>query len=255
MPGPQSIPAIRDISGADLSWALAEGWKDFQDRRGDLILLALIYPVLGILAALLAFNDQLLPLVFPLVAGLSILGPAVASGFYEMARRREEGIDPSWWHFLDPLRGPSRDGLLALTGGLLVLFVGWLGVAWGIYEATIARYQPVGVRGFVDALLHTREGWAMIALGNLAGFGFALLTLVLTVVSFPMAVDRPVDAGTAVATSVAAVRRNPAAMAGWGLRVALLLALGCLPLFIGLAVVLPVLGYATWHLYTRLVQR
>lgn len=247
--------AIRAIDGNDLNWALAEGWRDFQENRGYLIFLAAMYPALGFLAALLAFNNQLLPLAFPLGAGLSIMGPAVAAGFYEMARRREEHIDPSWAHFLDPLRDGRRDALLVLSAGLLVLFLIWLGIAWAIYSATLQPLHPAGIRGFIDALMRTREGWTMIVLGNLAGAVFAVLTLVLTVVSFPMAVDRPVDPGAAVATSLAAVRRNPVSMTRWGIRVALLLALGCLPLFIGLAVVLPVLGYATWHLYTRLVQR
>ena len=251
----QPLP-VRHITESDLSWALAEGWKDFRDKRGDLIFAGVLYPVIGLCAAVLARNDQVLPLFFPLVAGLSILGPAVASGFYELARRREEGGDASWWHFLDPLRGRSREGLLLLlTLGLAGLFLLWLAAAWLIYEATIAGYNPVGAGQFVDRLLHTREGWTMIVLGNLAGLVFAIATLLFSVVSFPMVVDKSVDAPTAVATSLRAVQANPKVMASWGLRVAGLLFLGCLPAFIGLAVVLPVLGYATWHLYTRVVQR
>ena len=102
------LPEIRRIETADLTWALAEGWKDFTEKRGDLIFLGLLYPVICFVAVALAFNAPLLPLLFPLVAGLSIAGPAVASGFYELARRREEGRDSSWWHFLDPLNGRSR---------------------------------------------------------------------------------------------------------------------------------------------------
>ena len=108
---------------------------------------------------------------------------------------------------------------------------------------------------FITRLFGSADGWAMILLGNLAGGVFAVIALVTSIVSFPMAVDRDVDAATALETSVRAVRANPGAIAGWGARVAGLLLLGCLPAFIGLAVVLPVLGYATWHLYTRLVER
>jgi uncharacterized membrane protein len=201
------------------------------------------------------FNDRLLPLFFPLVAGLSIFGPAVAAGFYEIARRRELGLDSSWLHFFDPLRGRSRATLAMLTAGLAVLFAGWLLAAWLIYTATIGATEPAGMADFFRRLLTTPEGWTLIGLGNLVGFGFAVATLVLAVVSFPMAVDKPVDAGLAVATSIHAVTENPAVMASWGLRVAGLLVLGCLPGFVGLAIVLPVLGYATWHLYTRLVER
>lgn len=248
-------PRLRRIDEADLNWALAEGWADFKDRRGDMIVLALIYPVVGLVAAALAFNARLAPMVFPLVAGLSILGPAVASGFYELARRREAGLEASWPHFLDPLRGRSRTPLAVLTAGLAVLFVAWLIVASLIYAATLGAAGADDAADFLNRLFTTPQGWAMIVLGNLAGFVFAAVTLVATLISFPMVVDKPVDAWAAVAASIRAVRENPGVTASWGLRVAALLALGCIPLFVGLAVVLPVLGYATWHLYTRLIER
>jgi uncharacterized membrane protein len=248
-------PKLRRIGETDLNWALAEGWKDFKDRRGDLVVLALIYPVVGLVAAALSFNTRLLPMFFPLVAGMSILGPAVASGFYELARRREAGLEAGWVHFLDPLRGRSRTPLAVLTAGLAVLFVAWLIVASLIYAATLGAGGAVDAGDFLNRLFTTPRGWAMIVIGNLAGFAFAAITLVATLISFPMVVDKPVDAGTAVAASIRAVRENPKVTASWGLRVAALLALGCIPLFVGLAVVLPVLGYATWHLYTRLVER
>jgi uncharacterized membrane protein len=248
-------PKIRRIGEADLNWALAEGWKDFQAKRGDLIVLALIYPVVGLIVAAAALDQLLLPMFFPLVAGLSLLGPAVASGFYELARRREAGLESSWVHFVDPLRGRSRVGLAALTAGLVALFVAWLIVASLIYDATIGSNPASGPADFLARLFTTPQGWAMIVAGNLTGFAFAVVTLVVSFVSFPMLVDKPVDAVTAVTTSVRAVAKNPKAAASWGIRVAGLLVLGCLPLFVGLAVVLPVLGYASWHLYTRLVER
>ena len=89
--------------------------------------------------------------------------------------------------------------------------------------------------------------------GNLIGFVFALVTLVISVISFPLLLDRDVGAAVAIQTSVRAVAKNPVAMATWGLIVALLLAVGSIPLFVGLAVVVPVLGHATWHLYRRVV--
>lgn len=252
---PLNAAQVRRIDEADLRWALAEGWKDFQEKRGDVIFLALIYPVVGLAAAVAVFNDRLLPMFFPLVAGLSIFGPAVAAGFYEIARRHELGLGSSWLHFLDPLRGRSRASLMILTAGLAILFAGWLLSAWLIYATTIGATEPAGMADFFRRLLTTPEGWTMIVLGNLVGFAFALITLILAVVSFPMVVDKPVDAGTAVITSIHAVMENPTVMASWGLRVAGLLVLGSLPGFVGLAIVLPVLGYATWHLYTRLVER
>jgi len=252
---PAGLPEIRRIDTGDLRWALREGWKDFLAKRGDLIVIGPLYPIICLVAAVVTFNDPLLPLFFPLVAGVSIAGPAVASGFYELARRREEGLDSSWWHFLDPLNGRSRLPLAMLTGGLAALLIGWLITAYAIYAVTFGADAPMHVSDLFGRLFTTRAGWELIILGNLAGFCFAVATLVFSVVSFPMVVDKPVDAELAVRTSLAAVRKNPGAVCGWGLRVAALLLLGLIPLAVGLAVVLPWLGYATWHLYTRLVVR
>lgn len=257
---PQSAPstvdehAVRRIGKADIDWALAEGWRDFKAKRGDLLFIGVIYPVICIVAAVVTFNDSLFPLFFPLVAGLSIAGPAVASGFYELARRREEGIDSNWWHFLDPLKGRSRTPIAILSLMLAGLFIGWLVAAYAIYMLTFGADGPMRASE-LGRIFTTDSGWAMIVIGNLVGLAFAAIAITLSFVAFPMVVDKPVEAPTAVATSIAAARRNPGETIGWGLRVAALLVLGTIPFGVGLAVVLPWLGYATWHLYTRLVVR
>jgi uncharacterized membrane protein len=249
------VLSVRKITTADLDWALREGWSDFQAKRGDLIFVALLYPAIGLIAAAFALNDAALPLVFPFAAGLSIFGPAAASGFYELARRREAGLDSTWQHFFDPMRGRKGSTILMLTTGLGALFLLWLGAAYAIYAGTMGPDIRGGIGSFLSQLFTTSGGWTLIILGNLAGAVFAVITLMTTLVSFPMAVDRDVDPGHAVETSLRAVSANPGVVAGWGLRVGILLVLGALPAFIGLAVVLPTLGYATWHLYTRLVDR
>ena len=253
--GVDGAAPVRRIGGEDLSWALAAGWRDFREKRGDLLFIGLLYPVICLLAVVVTFNEPLLPLLFPLVAGLSIAGPAVASGFYELARRQEEGLESSWWHFLDPVKGRIRVPLASLTIGLAVLFVGWLVVAYAIYAVTLGAGGATDIGSIASRLFTTAEGWTLIVLGNLAGLAFAVATLVFAVASFPMVVDKSVDASAAVHTSIAAFRRNPRELLGWGVRVAALLVLGTIPFAIGLAVVLPWLGYSTWHLYTRLVER
>ncbi|HEY2050168.1 MAG TPA: DUF2189 domain-containing protein [Caulobacteraceae bacterium] len=256
-----ALPAIRRFRAADLDWALAEGWRDFRQLRGDIVFLPLVYPLAGFFALVLAVNASFVPMVFPAVAGISILGPAVSAGFYELARRRDQGLDLTWTHFFDPLRRRTRGGLLLLTFGLFVLFALWLTAAFLLYRATIAagyhRTVDAGgdlaLRGFLHALFGTSAGWTMIIVGNLIGFAFAVVTLVLTFLSFPMVVDGRGGALTAVLTSLRAARLNPAATADWGVRIAILLAIGCAPLFLGLPIILPLLGYATWRLYTRVV--
>jgi uncharacterized membrane protein len=255
IPHADDLAAIRQIHVDDLRWALAQGWRDWTHRRSDLVFAGLFYPLICLVAIYVTLDQPLLPLLFPLVAGVSIAGPAVASGFYEIARREDAGEHAGWAHFFDPLRGRSREPLITLALGLALIWLAWLAVAWAIYGATLGYATPASIGAFVSRVLTTPEGWALIVAGNLAGFVFALATLAVSAVSFPMAVDRPVDAGIAMRTSIAAFRRNPAVMLGWGARVALLLAVGTIPFGIGLAVVLPWLGYATWHLYTRTVVR
>jgi uncharacterized membrane protein len=247
--------AMGTLDAGDLSWALGKGWADFKLRRGDLLMLPVIYIVVGIAASALAFNAALFPILFPLAAGFALVGPIAAAGFYELARRHEAGLEAGWWHFLGPLKGRARGPLLTLSGFLLLLFLGWLAAAQGLYSATLGTLAPQTAAEFVRDLLGTSQGLTMIVLGNVLGAGFALVTLAVAAFSFPMVVDRDVSAGQAISMSVDVFRRNPVVMIGWGARVAGLLLLGALPLFVGLMVVMPVLGYATWHLYTRAIAR
>ncbi|MEP6868113.1 MAG: DUF2189 domain-containing protein [Novosphingobium sp.] len=249
---------IRHLELHDLRWALSQGWDDFLAKRGDLIFIGIIYPVAVMVVAMYALQASVLPLIFPLAAGSILFGPAAASGFYELARRRELGLDTRWRHFLDVVRGPAAPSLFAMTATIFMVFMFWMSVAWFIYTATLGSVAPESVesaRAFLRAVLTTSEGWRMIIVGNLAGLAFAILTLAISVVSFPMLVDRPVGWVVALRTSVRVAWKNPVPIAVWGLIVVGLLVLGSIPALVGLAVVLPVLGYATWHLYTRAVVR
>lgn len=251
---PAQALEVRTITTADLGAALREGWGDFMDRRGDLIFVGIIYPMVGFIAAIVALRGSLIPLFFPLAAGISLLGPAAAIGFYELARRREQGLAADWSHFLDVTKRPAFDSIAVVTGVLLAIFGAWVTAAATLYFALMGP-APESVGAFVSRLFTTPEGWALIIAGNLLGAAFAAAVLAVSVVSMPMLVDKDVDARTAVDTSLSAVSANRGVMLRWGLIVAALLIVGSIPFFVGLAVVLPVLGYATWHLYTKLVVR
>lgn len=244
---------VNTITNNDLSAALREGWQDFNDKRGDLVFAALIYPVIGLIAAWAANGGPMTWLLFPLAAGLSLVGPLAATGFYELARRREAGLESGWQHFLDVARSPRLDGIAVVAVILIALFAGWLVAAGLIYGVFFGLHEPASLGALFGEVLTTPRGWAMIIVGNLIGFAFAVAALALSVVSLPMLIDRDVSAGQALSTSIASVRRNPAVMARWGLTVAALLVAGSIPAFLGLAVVLPWLGYATWHLYRKAV--
>ena len=248
-------PAIRRISNHDVWESLRLGFSDFQAYRSDVIFLSVIYAVVGLVAARMAFGSDLLPLLFPLASGFAIVGPLAAVGLYEMSRRREQGAAVGWANAFDVLKAPAIGGVVALGAILIAVFLAWLVVAWAIFDATLAPSLPPAVSPsqFARAVLFTGPGQAMIALGMSIGFAFALLAMMLSVVSFPLLLDRDTGLDTAIGTSFRAVLSNPLPMALWGLVVAAGLLAGSALAFVGLMVAVPVLGHATWHLYRRLI--
>jgi uncharacterized membrane protein len=246
-------PVIRTISLSDLHQALRSGWEDFKAVPSHAILLCVIYPVVGLALARVVAGYAVLPLLFPLAAGFALLGPFAALGLYELSRRRERGETPSAWDAFDVLRSPSFGAMLGLGTLLLALFVTWVATAEAIYIAVFGYQGPASLSDFVDRIFTTPQGWWLIVVGCGVGFLFALVALCISVVSFPMMLDRQASAGEAMVTSLRVAAKNPLAIAAWGLIVAALLVVGSLPFFIGLAVVIPLLGHATWHLYRKAV--
>ncbi len=249
-----AAPTIRRIGPADLFAALARGWEDFAATPSHAVFLCVIYPALGIAIAGLTLGFAILPLLFPLAAGFALIGPLAALGLYELSRRREAGVSASAADALDVLRSPSLGAILALGALLMILFVTWVTTARAIYVANFGYATPDSIAQFAHDVLFTRQGWTLIVVGNLVGFVFAALALTISVVSFPLLLDRDVGAAVALLTSVRVVAANPLTMALWGLIVAALLVIGSLPVFLGLAVTLPLLGHATWHLYRKAVE-
>lgn len=247
---------LRKIGVSDLRAALAQGWEDFLAKRGDLVFIGFIYPIVVLAACIYAYRASAVPLIVPLLSGAVLLGPVVASGFYELARRREAGLDARWRHFFDVFRGPAARSIAALTSIIAMLFLFWMVAAGEVYAATLgAAYPdaPQRIAGFLRLLVTTSQGWRMMIIGTLVGLVFALVTVAIGLISFPMLVDRRVGWRTAMVTSLRVTWTNPVTTIIWGLIVVALLVLGALPAFVGLAVVLPVLGYATWHIYKRAV--
>jgi len=248
-------PQVRRIDVADLKGVLRKGLEDFGVYRSDVIFLCIVYPIAGFLLARFAFGQDLLPLLFPLASGFALIGPLAAVGLYEMSRRREEGVEITWADAFGVIRAPAFGAILVLGLILLAIFLLWLIAASAIYNVTLGPEPPASTAAFIRDVLTTNAGWAMIVAGCGVGFLFALLVLAISVVSFPLLLDREVGLYTAIATSVRAVVVNPVPMAAWGLIVAGGLVLGSIPILLGLIIIMPVLGHATWHLYRRVVER
>ena len=247
-------PTVRKIGTADLKAALRKGVEDFNEMPTHLVFVGLIYVLFGIVLAALTFSSNALPLLFPLVSGFALLAPFAAIGLYELSRRRELGLDTSWDHLFDVLRSPSLPAILALGVVLMVIFVAWLMTAQALYEWLYGPMAPQSYPAFLWEVLTTPRGWTMIILGHAIGFIFAAIVFSVSVISFPLLLDRDVGAACAVQTSIRAVMANPVPMALWALIIAALVMIGSAPLLVGLAVVVPILGHASWHLYRRTIE-
>jgi uncharacterized membrane protein len=248
-----AAPQIRKITIGDLFDALRMGWRDFWRHPSHLAFLFVIYPIAGVLIAFWTVGNSAMHLLYPLATGFALIGPFAALPLYEMSRRQELGLDASWTDCLRVWRSPAAGSIALLGLMMLVILAGWLGAAQALHEQLFGFRAISTLSEFTADILGSAQGWTLIFWGNVIGLAFAALTLAVIVVAFPLLVDRPVGATMAVVTSLRAVRANMVPIAVWGLIVAALLMAGSLPLFVGLAVVLPVLGHATWHLYRKLV--
>jgi len=247
-------PVVRKLTFQDLEIALRQGLDDFRAVPSHAVMLCLIYPVVGLVLARLVMGYEVLPLLFPLAAGFALIGPFAAIGLYELSCRREQGLDLSASHAFNVLRSPSFGAMLALGTLLFILFVVWVATAQAIYVSYFGYAAAANIPDFARKVFTTPEGWGLIVVGCGVGFLFALVALCVSVVAFPMMLDRHSSMTDAMLTSLRVVQTNPAQIAAWGLIVAALLIVGSLPAFIGLAVVIPILGHSTWHLYRRAVE-
>lgn len=247
-------PVVRLIRVSDLLRSLTRGYNDFSAMPSHALFLCVIYPMLGMVMIAMTLNCSMLPLAFPLAAGFALVGPLAAIGLYELSRRREAGLDSSASHVLEVLYSPSLGAIIALAFLLTVIFLIWLAVAEAVYVADFGYAAPTSTVQFVDDVFNTSAGWNLIIVGTGFGFLFAVVTFTASVVSFPLLLDRDVGAAVALLTSIRVIARNPATMALWALIIAALLVIGSVPFFLGLTVVIPVLGHATWHLYRQAVE-
>ena len=250
------VPVVHSIDVADLTDALTKGIDDFKAMPTHLVHFAWIYPIVILIGTRTYAGYDVLPFAFPLLTGYTLVGPLVAIGMYELSRRREiEGKVVSRMYAFEALRSPSIRSIAALGILLMVIYFLWLFAAQTIYVSFFGTAEPDSIPAFVEQIFTTPEGWGVILVGCGVGFIFATVVFTLSVISFPLLLDRDVGFMTAAGTSIRAVLKNPVTMFIWGLIVAVSLAIGSLPFFVGLAVVMPVLGHSTWHLYRRVVER
>jgi uncharacterized membrane protein len=245
-------PVVRPITFGDVAEALIQGLRDFQAAPLYGMALGALYCIAGIAIILSVTKLGMSYLAYPLAAGFTLLGPFVAVGFYEISRKREAGQTASLADIRNAMMSRPEIGWMAFV--TLFIFIMWM------YQARFLMALFFGLNAsftslpqFIATVLTTPEGLVFLLVGNMIGAFLAIVLFSLTVVSFPLLLDRDVDCVTAMITSVRAVARSPAPLLAWAGMVVVLLVLAALPFFIGLIVVLPVLGHATWHLYRRII--
>lgn len=246
-------PVLRPIGLSDIRAALTAGVRDFLHFRSDVMAACLLYPIIGLGLIGASAHRGALPLIFPILSGFALVGPIAAIGLYELSRRRERGEPAAWKDMMRVTSAPGFGGIVMLSAGLACWYFLWIVSAWFLHVLTMGPSNYPDTEAFLKAVLATPGGWGMMALGIPLGFLFAAVALAVSVLSFPLLVDREIGLPRAVVCSFRLFRQNPVTVLAWGGIVVAGLVLGALPMLLGLAVTLPILGHATWHLYRRAV--
>tara|TARA_B110000858_G_scaffold198518_1_gene266114 strand:- start:622 stop:1434 length:813 start_codon:yes stop_codon:yes gene_type:complete len=244
---------VRQITLKDLFQSLREGYEDYGTKPSSIPLLFLFYALFALVLTLFALGQDMRYLLFPMAAGFTMIGPIAAIAFFAMSKRREQGQELRWRAAFNFIHTSSFAPILALTLLMSLLYLSWLFMAELIFFSLFESTMPTSMADFVNQLFNTRHGGALIAYGNFVGLLFAFAAMALSIVAFPLALDKTVTSFTAVRVSIRAFMSNTLVLTVWGIIFVALMAVGAAVFLIGLAVALPVLGHATWHLYRKLI--
>lgn len=250
---PYRMPVVRPIAGADIRAAVLAGAEDFRRAPRYGLFFGAFYSVGGILLVLAVTILDMPWLAYPLAAGFALLGPFIAVGLYEVSRRLELGLPLGWGPVLGAVYAQSGKQLAGMAFITLFIFLMWMYQVRLLLALFLGFHSFSTLSGFLTVIFTTFDGWMFLAVGHVIGAALSLLVFSLTVVSFPLLLDRDTDVVTAMITSVKAVVTSPRPMIGWAVIVVAVMILSIAPIFTGLLITLPILGHTTWHLYRRIV--
>ncbi len=252
-PQPYQMPQVRPIGFRDLKEVLALGWRDFWQAPLFGVFFGGVYTLGGILIAYVLIQLKISMLVFPMVFGFALIGPFIATGLYEISRRLEKNVPLTWGDILGVVWHQHRRELGWMAFVMLFIFWIWMYQSRTLVAVFFGTKGFATMQGFIEAVFTTSNGLIFLLVGHMVGAAISMVLFTLTVVSCPILLEREIDFVTAMITSVRAVTTSPIVMLSWGVFVVLAVILSAVPAFLGLLIVLPVLGHATWHLYRRVV--
>ncbi|MEM1078739.1 MAG: DUF2189 domain-containing protein [Pseudomonadota bacterium] len=245
-------PQVQTITRDDLRASLALGWADFKKAPAFGLFFSAVYVLGGIAMVYILLATGKSWATLPIIVGFPLIGPFAAVGLYEVSRRLQTGEPLDWGAVLGVVVAEKNRQMPSIAAVILIFFLFWNFLAHMIFALFLGLAVMTNITSSFAVFL-TPNGLLMLLVGSAVGGVLAFVLYAITVVSLPLLLDKEVDFVTAMITSFSAVTENLQVMLVWGALVGGLLVIGMIPAFLGLLIVLPLLGHATWHLYQRLI--